>query len=183
MFDAKKIRVRWKTTTQNWTHKDSWWSGSRISYWYSESGQRAIPMTYGSYPKSGTHMPTYQEHSLTTLRESSMVIQRQHVNQVGLTLTGGGLATWAVERADFLKRTFFVPTTIGFADYGASANPHQELGWSGWSFPRGLYDPIGYGNNLQFFSDAPEALGRPMGTAITPSSQGQWEGFLVLDGQ
>ena len=182
MFDAKKIRVDGEDYyTQNWTHKDSWWSGSRISYWYSESGQRAIPMTYGSYPEvrcSYANLPRALPHLYTSGIKHGYPTQ-QPVNQVGLTLTGGGLATWAVERADFLKRTFFVPTTIGFADYGASANPHQELGWSGWSFPRGLYDPIGYGNNTQFFSDAPEALGRPMGTAITPSSQGQWEGFLV----
>jgi hypothetical protein len=88
-----------------------------------------------------------------------------------------GTDVWAQERYDFLKRTRFVPTTIGFSDYGAGANPHQEMGWSGWSFLQGLYDPIGYGDNTQFFSDDPAAMGVPDGTAIVPLLQGQWDGF------
>jgi hypothetical protein len=51
------------------------------------------------------------------------------------------------------------------------------MGWSGWSFPQGLYDPIGFGDNTVFFSDAPESLGVADGTAITPTLQAQWEGF------
>lgn len=183
MFDAKKIRVDGSDYyTQNWTQKDSWWSGSRISYWYSESGQRAIPMTYGSYPEvrcSYANLPRALPHLYTSGIRHGYPTQ-QPVNQVGATLTGVGLDSWAQGRAGFLhNRVIFVPTTIGFADYGPAANPHQELGWSGWSFPRGLYDPIGYGNNTQFFSDAPESLNVSNGIAITPSSQGQWSGFCL----
>lgn len=184
MFDAEKIRVDGSDYyTQNWTFKDSWWSGSRIAYWYSESGQRAIPITYGSYPEvrcSYANLPK----SLPHLYDSGIkhgYPTLQPINDVGLSFSG--LSTWASSRKDYLRRTLFVPTTIGFADYGASANPHQELGWSGWSFPRGLYDPIGYGNNSQFYSDAPEAVGVSMGTAITPSNQGQWDGFGVGEGE
>lgn len=183
MFDAKKVRVDGEDYyTQNWTFKDSWWSGSRISYWYSESGQRAIPITYGSYPevrcsyavlpKSLPHLFIGGiEHGYPTLQPLERIFGYSD------SPAQSDADVWAVARADHLKMTTFVPTTIGFSDYGASANPHQEHGWSGWSFPRGLYDPIGYGNNLVFFSDSPEAALAPYGQAVVPTLQGQWNLF------
>ena len=88
-----------------------------------------------------------------------------------------GLDQWARQRVEFLQMTRFTPTTIGFADFGAGANPHQELGWSGWSQPRGLFDPIGYGNNATFFSDSPEAVAVSAGVAVTPTRQAIWKDF------
>lgn len=35
-----------------WNIPDSWWSGSRTSFLYPESGQRVIPLTYGTYPET-----------------------------------------------------------------------------------------------------------------------------------
>ena len=187
MFDAEAIRVDGETYyTQNWTFKDSWWSGSRISYWYSESGQRAIPITYGSYPEvrcSYAVLPKSLPHLFIA------GIQHGYPTLQPLELISGysdspaqsNIDTWATERADHLKMTTFVPTTIGFSDFGASANPHQECGWSGWSFPRGLYDPIGYGDNTVFFSDSPEAASVAMGTSVTPTLQAQWNGFGRTD--
>ena len=185
MFDAEKIRVDGGDYyTQNWTFKDSWWSGSRISYWYSESGQRAIPITYGSYPEvrcSYAVLPKSLPHLfIGGIQHGYPTLQPlERIFGFSDAPPQSNLDAWATERADHLKMTTFVPTTIGFSDYGASANPHQEHGWSGWSFPRGLYDPIGFGDNTVFFSDAPEvaSVGLNMGTAITPSNQAQWTLF------
>lgn len=183
MFDAEKIRVDGGDYyTQNWTFKDSWWSGSRISYWYSESGQRAIPITYGSYPevrcsyavlpKSLPHLFIGGvQHGYPTLQPLERIFGFSDAP------AQSNIDAWATARADHLKMTTFVPTTIGFSDYGASANPHQEHGWSGWSFPRGLYDPIGFGNNTSFFSDSPEAANANYGTAVTATTQAQWASF------
>lgn len=52
------------------------------------------------------------------------------------------------------KKSRFVPTTYGLTDFGAGSNPLQQRGWSGWSFPAGLYDPIGYGDGTDFFQDS-----------------------------
>lgn len=183
MFDAEKIRVDGQDYyTQNWTFKDSWWSGSRISYWYSESGQRAIPITYGSYPEvrcSYAVLPKSLPHLfIGGIQHGYPTLQPlERIFGFSDAPTQSNLDTWATERADHLKMTTFVPTTIGFSDYGASANPHQEHGWSGWSFPRGLYDPIGYGDNTSFFSDSPEATGVNYGTGVTPTLQAQWASF------
>ena len=32
-------------------------------------------------------------------------------------------------------------------------NPHQEVGWAGWSMPTALFDPIDYGNGTDFFQE------------------------------
>ena len=61
---------------------------------------------------------------------------------------------WATLRTNFLTFTEFITTSIGFADFGAGSNPHQELGWSGWSFPATLFDPISYGDGTSFFQDS-----------------------------
>ena len=165
--------------TQTWTTPDTWWSGSRISYWFDESGQRAIPITYGSYPDcrmSHAHLPrclprlTAEGYPL--LQPIASVDQAEYQSRRTVPFD-----PWWIERQSHLVLTRFVPTTIGFADFGAGANPHQELGWSGWSFPKGLYDPASYGDNSIFFSDAPEAEQQPAGTAISPTEQAKWKGF------
>jgi hypothetical protein len=181
MFEARKIRVDGEEYyTQNWTDSDTWWSGSRIAYWYQESGQRAIPITYGSYPEvrmSYAHLPRCLPHlMLTGVVDGYPMLQPidRVSSQVNLK-TRTGVSTWAQDRYDFLVRTRFVATTIGFSDYGAAANPHQEMGYAGWSFPRFLYDPIGFGNNTVFFSDDP-AVNSGTG-AITPEAQSPWSNF------
>ena len=181
LFEANPIRVDGSTYhTQNWTFSDTWWSGSRISYWYAESGQRAIPITYGSYPEvrmSHANLPRCLPHLMTAGITHGYPLL-QPIDRVAADLRSfAGTDTWAQERYDFLRRTRFVPTTIGFADFGAGANPHQEMGWSGWSFPQGLYDPIGFGDNTAFFSDDPASLAVADGVAITPTLQAQWGGF------
>ena len=183
LFEAEAKTIDGDTYyTQNWTYNDSWWSGSRISYWYQESGQRAIPITYGSYPEvrmSHANLPRCLPHLFTSgvVHGYPLLQPIDRISTPAPIRDVAGTDAWAQERYDFLRRTRFVPTTIGFADFGAGANPHQEMGWSGWSFPQGLYDPIGFGNNTVFFSDAPESLAVADGVAITPSSQGQWAGF------
>ena len=183
LFEAEAKTIDGGTYyTQNWTYNDSWWSGSRISYWYQESGQRAIPITYGSYPEvrmSHANLPRCLPHLFTSgiVHGYPLLQPIDRISTPAPIRDVAGTDAWAQERYDFLRRTRFVPTTIGFADFGAGANPHQEMGWSGWSFPQGLYDPIGFGDNTQFFSDAPESLGVADGQSITPTLQAQWEGF------
>ena len=150
---------------QSWTNEDTWWSGARISYWYDESGQRAIPITYGSYPECRMSHATLP-HSMpwldTDLKIHHGLPFRQPATMTAAHPSLGNdpmarlavVDAWYRSRYDFLKFTRFVPTTIGFADFGAGANPHQELGWSGWSFPTGLFDPIGYGDGTDFFRDS-----------------------------
>ena len=189
--------------TQTWNYSDNWWSGSRIAYWYQESGQRAIPMTYGSYPDcrmSYANLPRslpflINEHDGTNVNSLSARIQsgfptiqpatvattlsQTHPNIFDNLNMIESLSdrTWTKLREKHLRLTRFVPTTVGFADFGAGANPYQEYGWSGWSFPRGLYDPIMYGDNTVFFSDAPEAEDVAMGTQITPTEQAIFAGM------
>lgn len=172
---------------QTWTQADTWWSGARISYWYDESGQRAIPITYGSYPESRlshASLPT----SLPWLDNAGVIhhgypyiqpVKTAAVaHDLGQAIQRPMLDPWMALRFGFLSDyTRYTPTTIGFADFGAGANPFQELGWSGWSQPQGIFDPIGYGNNTLFFSDAPEALAVAAGTAITPTRQAIWKDF------
>lgn len=185
MFEAEEKRIDGTTYyTQNWTFNDTWWSGSRIAYWYAESGQRAIPLTYGSYPEcrmSHAHLPKCLPHIMTTgIAHGYPLLQpidRMSIEGEFRNFTGTDV--WSQSRYDFLVRTRFVPTTVGFSDFGMGANPHQELGWSGWSFPRGLYDPITYGDNSQFFSDDPEVVNTNAGNGDTigASAQGLWSGF------
>lgn len=149
---------------QTWTHEDTWWSGARIAYWYDESGQRAIPMTYGSYPEcrmSHANLPRSLawldsdlniHHGLPFRQPATM--SAPHPSLPDFMGRLSPVDEWYRNRYDFLKYTRFVPTTIGFADFGAGANPFQELGWSGWSFPADLYDPISYGDGTAFFRDS-----------------------------
>ena len=181
--------------TQNWVTDTGWWSGSRIAYWYQESGQRAIPITYGSYPEmrmSNPNLPKCLPHLLANGEIMSGYPETEVLTRTkgwdGLTSAEydlsdtsswyGGTAPSALSDAiTFTKKTHFIPTTVGFCDFGMGANPFQEYGWSGWSFPRGLYDPIGYGDNSLFFSDDPEAVLVPAGTPITATTQGLWNGY------
>lgn len=171
---------------QTWSKADTWWSGARISYWYDESGQRAIPITYGSYPEARLSHATLPK-SLPWL-DKALKVRHGYPYLQPLPDTAScarlpkiidrvGIDLWSLQRKDFLEFTRFTPTTIGFADFGAGANPHQELGWSGWSQPHGIYDAIGYGNNTQFFSDDPAAVGVAAGVAITPTKQAVWKDF------
>lgn len=149
---------------QTWTHEDTWWSGARISYWFDESGQRVIPITYGSYPECRASHATLPR-TLPWLASDLSIKHGYPMLQPAISaaplpaedsLKARALApvdAWAQQRLDFLTFSRFVPTTIGFADFGAGASPHQELGWSGWGFPTGLYDPIGY-TNAAFFTDS-----------------------------
>ena len=149
--------------TQNWNHEDTWWSGSRISYWYPESGQRAIPFTYGSYPEvrcSHPQLPRCLPHlfGTTPVVKSGypllMPIDRVSPAPGSSSITDRtGVDAWMTARYTFLRRTRFVPTTLGFTDFAVGPNPHQELGWAGWSFPAGLYDPISYGDGTDFFQE------------------------------
>lgn len=171
---------------QTWSQADTWWSGARISYWYEESGQRAIPITYGSYPEARLSHATLPK-SLPWLDNGLTVRHGYPYKQPLETIAPCPrmvsideripLDPWMVQRQAFLAFTRFTPTTIGFADFGAGANPHQELGWSGWSQPQGIYDAINYGDNTQFFSDDPAALAVAAGVAITPTKQGIWKDF------
>lgn len=185
---------------QTWTDGDTWWSGARISYWYQESGQRAIPITYGSYPDcrmSYANLPRslpflINEYGTPALSDSARISSGFPTIQPIITAKSMSKATpdlvdndtritdaWVGIRNSHVKLTRFVPTTIGFADFGSGANPFQELGWSGWSFPRGLFDPISYGDNQTFFSDAPESLDASplVGGVITPTEQAIFKGF------
>ena len=195
---AKAFQVKWKLVPisdgstqelalQTWSQADTWWSGARISYWYDESGQRAIPITYGSYPESRLSHATLPT-SLPWIDQTGKIRHGYPYLQPLLEAAGSpndpillarpSLDPWMSQRFEFLtKYTRYTPTTIGLADFGAGANPHQELGWSGWSQPRGLFDPIGYGNNTTFFSDSPEAVAVAAGTAITPTRQAIWKDF------
>tara|TARA_R110002012_G_scaffold87192_2_gene215860 strand:+ start:31976 stop:38377 length:6402 start_codon:yes stop_codon:yes gene_type:complete len=187
--------------TQNWVTDTGWWSGSRIAYWYQESGQRAIPITYGSYPEmrmSHAHLPKCLPHLLagdvimSGYPESEVLTRTtgwNAMNSVEYTLSdtsqwppnsvGGSVPSALGDSLTFVQRTHFIPTTIGFCDFGMGANPYQEYGWSGWGFPRGLYDPIGSGDNTLFFSDDPEAVLVAAGTLITPTAQGLWNGYAA----
>ena len=192
--------------TQNWNYADTWWSGSRISYWYQESGQRAIPITYGSYPDcrmSYANLPRSLPFLVNEFPDPSQPTSTQATIKSGFPFIqpatiaknlqtanselfqnygiDTNIMTWTLLREKHLKLTRFVPTTIGFADFGAGANPYQELGYSGWSFPRGLYDPMGYGDNSVFFSDAPESENVSMATAITPTQQAIFAGMGQTD--
>ena len=188
--------------TQNWRYGDTWWSGSRISYWYQESGQRAIPITYGSYPDcrmSYANLPRSLPFLVNEFPDNGALSSKARIASGFPMLQPAFIAlnmqapfpsvfqnnnrqakserTWTLQREKHLKLTRFVPTTIGFADFGAGANPHQEYGWSGWSFPRGLYDPMGYGDNTAFFSDSPEADLVPFGTTVIPTEQAIFRGM------
>ena len=139
--------------TQNWVEEDTWWSGSRIAYWYPESAQRAIPITYGSYPEgrcSHAVLPRCLPHILSDGTILYGYPYRQMCDRVDyhgyddITTEKSGVDQWALDRYQHLRKTRFIPTTVGFADFGSSASPFCEYGWSGWAFPESLYNTRSY---------------------------------------
>ena len=155
--------------TQNWTHEDNWWTGSRIAYWYPESGQRAIPIVYGAFPAlrlSNINLPRVlprldsngdMKHGLPTIQP----LLDLHAG-VGVfaedTPSNPYFSGMAGEDPlpnlyNFTVRHRFFPTLIGFADFGPGASPWQQWGWSGWSFPTAMYDPIPH-PPADFFTDS-----------------------------
>ena len=190
-------RVADGTSTGQWVAKerwhipDTWWSGARTSYWYPESGQRAIPITYGCYPETRLSYATLPR-SLPWIDKDSKV---QHGYPLRLThdrmsqgpsagaafnsYTGrtGVDAYWGT-RYNQLTIQRFIPTTPGFVDMGSGSNPHQELGRSGWSFVAGLFDPISYdpvkGGVGVTFSDDPEKL---ISTTLPRNNGAPFTGF------
>ncbi len=145
--------------TQTWSEDKGWWSGARIAWWYEESGQRAIPLTYGCYPETRASHATLPQ-SLPFIKIDGSVSHGFPMIQPSITALAPPnpkqtpTDEWFNVRTAWLLRSRFVPTTFGLADYGAGSNPLQQKGWSGWSFPTGLYDPIGYGDGTLFFQDS-----------------------------
>lgn len=145
--------------TQTWSDDKGWWSGARIAWWYEESGQRAIPLTYGCYPESRASHATLPQSLPFILASGDLaygfpMIQPSISAAPSPNVKTTATDEWFNVRTEFLKKCRFIPTTYGLADFGAGSNPLQEFGWSGWSFPAGLYDPIGYGDGTQFFQDS-----------------------------
>lgn len=215
----------------NWKRDVGFWSGSQLAYWFQESGQKAIPITYGSYPEcrmSYPHfakcLPHLQLQDFLLYRNNTQTIQQCMQNifsselmnyekdedkmffvdakltrpvsgyplyqpTVNFSMMNPSNATtyqaWdilrtfpnLVESYKHLFQTHYNPTTIGFADFGMGANPYQELGWAGWSFPQGLYDPT-VSDGSHFFSDQPEAVG-VTGTHTGLQTNGLWKNFYA----
>jgi len=162
-FDITTEQVGTQTASvENWTFDDTWWNGSQISWWYQESGQRGIPITYGSYPEarcSHAVLPKSLPHLMSDGTHTGGYPQSMPIDRVMSSPSGSNgtarstLDTWATARRNFLLLTRYIPTTIGFADFGLGMNPHQELGWAGWSMAAGLLDPISYGDGTVFFRE------------------------------
>ena len=154
------------TWNQTFNLPDTWWSGARISYWYPESGQRAIPCVYGLYPEVRLSNVTLPRSMPARLMDT--VIEGYPLQQhVGRTSThtighlyghsGSGYATteptlvfgqsttqlpteWTKHQT-WLKRQHFVPTIYGFTDFISGAKPYFAKGWGSWALPAGLIDP------------------------------------------
>ena len=162
-FDITTEKVGTQTVSvENWTFDDTWWNGSQIAWWYQESGQRAIPITYGSYPEarcSHAVLPRALPHLMSDGTHTGGYPQSMPIDRVMSSPAGNNgttrstLDTWATARRNFLLLTRYIPTTIGFSDFGIGMNPHQEVGWSGWSMPTALFDPIDYGDGTDFFQE------------------------------
>ena len=147
---------------QRWQIEDTWWSGSRTSYWFPESGQRAIPITYGCYPETRLTHATLPRTMPWIDSDDNIVhgypyrITAPRVRNTGLYSTRTGVDVWWASRLEQMKLQRFIPTTPQFSDLASGSNPWQELGWSGWSFKPGIFDPIGYDPVAYTFSDDPE---------------------------
>ena len=213
----------------NWKRDVGFWSGSQLAYWFQESGQKAIPITYGSYPECRMAFPNfpkclphlqledflmYRTNTLTPTQLmqnvfSGVAIEKKEdfmfnfdakltrvvsgypyyqptMNFSMMNPADGSIyQAWDILRLfpnliqsyKHLFQTHYNPTTIGFADFGMGANPYQELGWAGWSFAQGLYDPI-TSNGSQFFSDQPQAVG-VSGLHIGTQATGLWTNFYA----
>lgn len=160
--------------TQNWTHEDNWWSGSRIAYWYQESGQRAIPIVYGAFPAArlaAVNLPRAHpfinysgviKEGLPTLMPALSIspgigtLASDYSSASGPFFDGySGEDKWPNIWTHAQKFKFF-PTLVGFSDFGPGVNPWQEWGWAGWAQPTALYDPMSYTDST-FFSDSTQA--------------------------
>jgi len=217
----------------NWKRDVGFWSGSQLAYWFQESGQKAIPITYGSYPECRMSYPNFAK-CLPHLQLEDFLLYRQSTSSPSTLMTqlftdanidvekdedkmfyvdakltrpvsgypfyqptinfsmmnpitGDTYQAYDILRHwdnlnavyKHLFQTHYNPTTIGFADFGAGANPHQELGWAGWSFKQGLYDTT-VSNGLQFYSNQPQAVG-VQGLHIGTQSTGLWKNFYAND--
>lgn len=162
-FDITTEKVGTQTVSvENWTFDDTWWNGSQIAWWYQESGQRAIPITYGSYPEarcSHAVLPRTLPHLMADGTHTGGYPQSMPIDRVMSSPSGNNgttrptLDSWATDRRNFLLLTRYISTTIGFSDFGLGMNPHQEVGWAGWSMPNALFDPIDYGDGTDFFQE------------------------------
>jgi len=167
-FEITERKIGSETVSEeNWTFDDTWWNGSRISYWFPESGQRAIPITYGSYPEvrcSHAVLPKCLPHIMSDLTHVGGYPLAMPLDRLASSPGGdngrsrASLDPWETEHIKFMRLTAYIPTTIGFADFGPGANPHQEMGWASHGFPTGLYDPIDY-TNAAFFTDTQTGSG------------------------
>jgi len=157
----------WKQTLNL---QDTWWSGARTSYWYPESGQRAIPCVYGAYPEMRLSNVTLPR-SVAGISPTDAIIEGyptiQHIGRQsmvtaghlygGHTGSGTSYATasdsqvwgkhfdvlntqWSVQQ-NWLKRQHWVPTTYGFTDFVSGCKPWYHKSYSSWSLPLDLIDP------------------------------------------
>ena len=173
------------TWTQTFNHPDTWWSGARTSYWFPESGQRAIPTVYGAYPEvrlSNVSLPrsTPNISPLGAVIEGYPLTQLvgRMAQQVSGHLYGGHATTGTIyatdstfmwssqylhfdsqwsEHQNWLKRTWHVPTIYGASDFASGCRPLGHRGWSSWSLPADLIDPMWRVTNQDFPREGPNA--------------------------
>lgn len=187
MFDIKYSTVDGASKgTQNWIEDDTWWSGSRIAYWFPESAQRAIPITYGSYPEgrcSHAVLPKCLPHILSDGSILHGYPYRQMTDRVSylgyddITTEKSGIDAWSVDRYEHLRKTRFIPTTIGFADFGSSASPYCEFGWAGWAFPASLYNTRSYDTTSYSEGDTDAPFAGLLSTNVARKLVGPLGGF------
>jgi len=151
---------------------DTWWSGAQIAYWYPESGQRAIPCNYGVYPEvrlSHVTLPRSLpwitpagelKHGLPLLQPTNRSAVHTAGHLYGLhTNTGTDYATttvpetvwpahlghlnswWGIQQ-NWVATQYWHPTVYGFTDFISGARPWGHKGWSAWSLPADLIDPM-----------------------------------------
>ena len=167
-FSVRSMEIGTQTVeAEEWTFDDTWWSGSRISWWFPESGQRAIPITYGSYPEnrcSHATLPKSLPHLMSDLtHDGGYPLQIPYGRIADNPNTGAAssrvsLDPWVADDINFFRLTRFIPTTIGFADFASGPSPHQELGYAGWCWPTGLFDPIPYTDSNFFTEGGPNSI-------------------------
>lgn len=169
--------------TQTFNQSDTWWSGARTSYWFPESGQRAIPCVYGAYPEvrlSNVSLPRSMPNITPALaNQTSQVIEGYPMEQLvgrmaqhteghlygahptsGLQYALDSDFLWGTqydnfdgnwrEHQNWLKRTWWVPTTYGASDFAAGCRPYGHMGWSAWGLPADLIDPMWRVTNQDF---------------------------------
>ncbi len=158
------------TWRQTFNLQDTWWNGARTSYWYPESGQRAIPCVYGAYPEmrlSNVTLPRSMPGITSTgsILEGFPTVQhagRQNALTPGHLYGGhagsgtsyaiaGETQDWSktyswlntewTKQQEWLRRQYWVPTTYGFTDFVSACKPFYHKGYSAWSLPYDLIDP------------------------------------------